>query len=357
MKLVVFLGAGASASDNFPIQNELFSSYFKNLSPDDHNTEMNIELYRFFKQMFNIDVFKDDIKKVNFPTFEEILGILDLAEQRGESFRNFGLEDINKKSDSIRYMRQYLIFLMAEVLNTKMDVENTNHNTLIKNLIDKELLLDTTFISTNYDICIDNTIVTLSDKTKNYIMLDYGIDFTNFNYDNSWKRPKDPSIKLYKIHGSLNWLYCPVCNGVTITPYEGGVMKQLQRSRETRCLDCGDYTVPIIIPPTYFKNISNIHISKVWNKTQEALRDADVVVFCGYSFPEADIHIKYLLKRVQGNRLKAPIKFIVYNNHKDKQKVTTLKEERRFKRFLGEETIFTRKSFQEFAENPTEFLY
>ena len=27
-----------------------------------------------------------------------------------------------------------------------------------------------------------------------------------------------------------------------------------------------------------------------------AIRDSDVIVFCGYSFPEADMHIKYLLK-------------------------------------------------------------
>jgi NAD-dependent SIR2 family protein deacetylase len=356
MKLAVFLGAGASASDNFPIQNELFSAYFRNLREKDYESEMNIELFRFFKQIFNIDVMNDDMNDINFPTFEEVLGLLDLAEQRGESFRNFGLEDINKKSDSIRYMRQYLIFLMAEVLNAKLDIESTNHNTLIRNLIDKELLLDTTFISTNYDICIDNTIVTMSDKINNYVMLDYGIDFTNFNLKNSWRRPTEPSIKLYKIHGSLNWLYCPVCNGVTITPYEGGVMKQLQRARETRCLDCGDYTVPIVIPPTYFKNISNIHISKVWNAAQNSLRDADVVVFCGYSFPEADIHIKYLLKRVQGSRRKPPLKFVVYNNHEDKQEVTLKKEEKRYRRFLGENTVFTRKSFQDFAENPTEFL-
>ncbi len=64
---------------------------------------MNRELYIFFKQMFNIDIVKDNIDNANFPTFEEVLGLLDLAEQRKEAFRNFGLENLNNRSDSIRF--------------------------------------------------------------------------------------------------------------------------------------------------------------------------------------------------------------------------------------------------------------
>ena len=43
---------------------------------------MNIELHKFFKDMFNIDIINDDIDKISFPTFEEVLGLIDLAEQR-----------------------------------------------------------------------------------------------------------------------------------------------------------------------------------------------------------------------------------------------------------------------------------
>ena len=120
------------------------------------------------------------------------------------------------------------------------------------------------------------------------IMLDYGVDFTNFNYkESTWKRPKGDTVKLYKIHGSLNWLYCPICSSLTLTPYEGGVMRILNNQKDATCLNCREYTVPIIVPPTYFKNMSNVYLSLVWNKAEHAFREADLIIFCGYSFPAA----------------------------------------------------------------------
>ena len=189
------------------------------------------------------------------------------------------------------------------------------------------------------------------------VMLDYGIDFTNFDYEeSSWRKPEGESVKLYKIHGSLNWLYCPVCSSITLTPYEGGVMRILNNQKEATCLNCSEYTVPIIVPPTYFKNMSNIYLSSVWNKAEHAFRTSDVIIFCGYSFPDADIHIKYMLKRVQTTRSDRPLKFIVINNHKNKLLSALKKEEMRYKRFLGEDIIFTNASFEDFSENPEKFI-
>ena len=41
MKVTIFLGAGASAAEKVPIQNELFIEYFKNLKIDDYNKNLN----------------------------------------------------------------------------------------------------------------------------------------------------------------------------------------------------------------------------------------------------------------------------------------------------------------------------
>ena len=37
--------------------------------------------------------------------------------------------------------------------------------------------------------------------------------------------------------------------------------------------------------------MSNVYLSSVWNKAEHAFRNSDLVIFCGYSFPDADIHI------------------------------------------------------------------
>ncbi len=400
MEICIFLGAGASAAENLPIQNELFSNYFKNTLPLHPESDMNIKLREFFKEFFYIDVLNENIDNINFPTFEEVLGILDMAGQRRESFKNFGTDTYNNQNDSINLLKQYLILLTANSINNASKASNKYHELLLSNLLKMNQLLNTTFISVNYDIHIDNTISKLYDKDKmpvmldygelllsnllkmnqllnttfisvNYdihidntisklydkdkmpVMLDYGVDFANFNYKNStWLKPTGQTIKLYKIHGSLNWLYCPVCSSLTLTPYEGGVMRILNNQDEATCLNCNQYTIPIIVPPTYFKNMSNVYLSSVWNKAEASLRKSDVIIFCGYSFPEADMHIKYMLKRVQTSRNNNPLKIIVFNNHENKLTSALKKEEMRYKRFLGEDIIFTNESFQDFATNP-----
>ena len=357
MNICVFLGAGASAAENLPIQNEIFSRYFKYTLPNHLNSEMNKKLRQFFKEVFNIDVLEDNLDKIDFPTFEEVLGILDMAEQRGEAFKNFGTDTYNGENSSITLLRQYLILLTANAINNASKECHKYHELLLNNLLTSNQLLNTTFISVNYDIHIDNSISKLYDKDKFPVMLDYGVDFANFNFKESkWKKPKGDVIKLYKIHGSLNWLYCPVCSRLTLTPYEGGVLRILNNQDEATCLNCNEYTIPIIVPPTYFKNMSNVYLSTVWNKAENELMKSDLVVFCGYSFPEADIHIKYMLKRVQTIRNKNPLKIMVVNNHKNKATSALKKEEMRYKRFLGNNIIFTKASFQDFAKEPMRFI-
>lgn len=355
MKIAIFLGAGASAAENCPIQNELFSEYFKDMNKKDFNSDMNIALYKFFKEIFNIDVKRDNVEDICFPTFEEVLGILDLAEQRREAFKNFALETLDKNVQSIRFLRQYLILLMAKAINKSNKSNNNYHKLLIDNLNQVGLLEEATFISANYDINIDNTIASLY-KQKNAIMLDYGVKFTNFDKIEGWKPPKEPSIKLYKIHGSLNWLYCPICNNITLTPYEGGVMRLIYNIDEAKCLECNQTTVPMIIPPTYFKNMSNVFISTVWNEVEKSLRQSDILIFCGYSFSDADIHIKYMIKRVQTSRKKPPLKIMVFNGYEGKKQSSLKKEEERYKRFLGQDIIFTNNSFEDFCYNPLYFI-
>jgi hypothetical protein len=51
---------------------------------------MDRELAAFFSEMFELDVKRGDLANVNFPTFEEVLGLTDLAIMRKEALRHFG---------------------------------------------------------------------------------------------------------------------------------------------------------------------------------------------------------------------------------------------------------------------------
>lgn len=84
---VIFLGAGASAADGAPTQITLFKDYFEHRP---HTDEITRSLSQFFKDFFGIDT-THNLNNTDFPTFEEVLGILELSLSRYESFRGYPL--------------------------------------------------------------------------------------------------------------------------------------------------------------------------------------------------------------------------------------------------------------------------
>lgn len=76
MNTAIFLGAGASKSVGAPLQDELFFEYFKEFGQGDD--PYYLILKDFFKKAYEIDVNNTD----DYPTFEEILGLLYTAEKR-----------------------------------------------------------------------------------------------------------------------------------------------------------------------------------------------------------------------------------------------------------------------------------
>jgi NAD-dependent SIR2 family protein deacetylase len=350
MKTAIFLGAGASAAEGAPIQTHLFRDYFKlvrsrsTLDKPEHEKE----LANFFTLMFDIDVDKSNLDLAIFPTFEEALGVLDLANLKNESFKNLSNINFASNSGRINFLRLYLVYLMADIINNSLKLNKNIHRNLVNKLKINGDLNHTLFLTTNYDILCDNAILDLYPEDK----VDYGVDFVNYR-DGSFERPDLNSIKLLKLHGSLNWLYCPTCNNLRITPYEKGVYQLMTDPAASYCNKCETIYSPIIVPPTFYKDLSKVFLSQVWNRAENELSEVEHLIFCGYSFPDADIHIKYLIKRIQKNR-KNPqlLKITVINNHKGKKEEIKHEEKFRFQRFLGNYVNYTDYGFEDFCKNP-----
>jgi NAD-dependent SIR2 family protein deacetylase len=340
IKDVIFLGAGASQSENAPGQNKLFEEFFKleenDFEWDEKEKYKNIRgnLALFFKYFFGIDIESKDL----FPTFEEALGILELSISKQEAFKK--IETIHKDLE-IQQIREDLIFAMAIVIERKLKNKGDKHRNLVNTLKKCRCeFLKTAFISLNYDILIDNALTEINSEYD----LDYGIEFTNFNKSENGRVRSCPSrsIHLYKPHGSLNWLYCPTCKSITLTPKVKGVVTLI--FNPIPCKKCHTEMIPIIIPPTFFKDMSNRYLEEIWYKTENALKQAENIYFFGYSFPDADIYIKYLLKRAEVNG-KSDLKIFVINRSIGKE----LKE--RYKRFFKGEIRFKRQTFQKFCDD------
>lgn len=354
-KIAIFLGAGASAAEGAPVQSNLFKEYFILLkNRDTPYSKHERELITFFKSMFDIDV-SNNLESTIFPTFEEALGILDLADVKNEAFRDFSNINFEAESGKIKFLRLYLLFLMADVINHSLRETKKIHRKLIRNLKKTKNLDKTVFLTTNYDIVCDNALFELNEDSPAK-KVDYGVNFID-HYNGAFEKPDINSIKLLKLHGSLNWLHCPTCNNLHITPNQKGVYLMMTDSNSMRCTKCKGVYSPIIVPPTFYKDLSKIYLAQVWNLAETELLQIDHLIFCGYSFPDADIHIKYLVKRIQKNRdPEHKLQITVVNNYLGKPKLVKDEEENRYKRFLGENVKYTKFTFEEFADNPSKII-
>lgn len=344
-KTVILLGAGASKVDGAPIQSELFRGFFESCRQQEtHSSTSNMEaeLATYFAQMWGIDVVHGNISTARFPTFEEALGLLELAESRGEFFRGFG--GLSQNSTRGKKLRTHLISLIAVYLERKLRIGGNHHAALVNQLREQGCLEQTAFISLNYDILIDNSLI-LQGGT--------GIDYAvTFNTHNISQRPR--AIPLLKLHGSLNWLYCPTCNALDHFPGEKIAAHLIDAPHRGVCDRCNEPRVPIIIPPTFFKVMSNVFLQMIWKRAEEELKRASRIIFCGYSFPDADIHVKYLLKRAEMNRVGSPPSIFIVNEHPDKTEQQRQQEEDRYERFFREKELvhWTKLSFEQFASDP-----
>jgi hypothetical protein len=104
--------------------------------------------------------------------------------------------------------------------------------------------------------------------------------------------------------------------------------------------------------------MTNLFLNTIWNSTESnLLNNVNHIIFCGYSFPEADMHIKYLLKRIEHNRSQnKDLKISVFNYHSEKDENEIKNEKNKFNRFFKSKVNYRKKSFEEFAEEPELFL-
>jgi NAD-dependent SIR2 family protein deacetylase len=371
MRTAIFLGAGASAAtQRLSTQATLLKSYFEK-TYFARQLAVGSNVRAFFQRVFEVDVYGKEVDLSNLPTFEEILGVIDLAQERGETLAVSGdsttivtssvVEDM-ASTYGIPAIRLYFILLLAQATDpnsTKYNIafaKSTIHSGLIDKLQKSGTLSNTFFITTNYDIFAEDGLY------KGGFAPYYGPDFRYIPpkaiqmptapqelQDTLDKRPK---IDLFKLHGSLNWLYCPVCRVTRYKLVRPFVLEALGDSwRRVYCETCKSLGRPVIVPPTLFKSrdLTPDPLKQTWERAEKALMETEHLVFCGYSFPDADMHVKFLLKSVQTKR-------------SDRLKVTVLNrtpksdEEGRYKRFLGANIRYLGIAFDDFASNPMNWL-
>jgi hypothetical protein len=171
-------------------------------------------------------------------------------------------------------------------------------------------------ISFNYDVIVDFELarrfvpaiqgmppagITGADIWDPY-PLDYGVEFTDAPQHEA---PPEGRIRLYKLHGSLNWLHSRVTGSLYFRGFHKAVSTLFRLKSDPQTAVTAEELGaerpadldPLLITPTYLKDLRNPHLAHLWRLAEDALRRAERITFIGYSLPGDDVHIKYLFKR------------------------------------------------------------
>ncbi len=323
-KTLFIFGAGASKADKAPLQNELFSEIFNLLegSKEYQNIQLNQDIVEELKDfLYKLYPIREEPKKDFFyPTFEEVMGLIYFAISRDESFKGFSQKNLRNYSE-------WLIALIAIVLDKKLkqapginkkfinalyESFKMKQNDIENNEIMNIFVNHNYFLNVNYDLLLDSA---LYDLKKGYrIYVDYCTEI-------QYPIPKANKIRLFKPHGSLNWLLCKSC-GIRIFGGDKKIAMEhfnsILNDSEVQCNQCdGGIISALIVPPSFFKELHNYFIRNILISLENHLKEVQHLVFIGYSFPEADIHLKYLFKKAQ---LLGGFKKIIIINKQDKDK-------------------------------------
>ncbi|MBS1560990.1 MAG: SIR2 family protein [Bacteroidetes bacterium] len=131
-------------------------------------------------------------------------------------------------------------------------------------------------VTLNYDTVIEEALAGLG-KSVNYNASYLSIDSLRASVFNN-----NPSaVNVFKLHGSSNWAL-PGKQGKNVTVFQN--YETIQTMNLT----------PEIVPPVWNKEANGV-LSSVWGNAMKSLEKASHIVVFGYSFPETDQHMKYLL--------------------------------------------------------------
>ncbi len=323
MARAYFLGAGASAADGLPTTGELnycVAAYLHSSRGE------NGPLARYYREVYDVGpretmaaceawnrflAHRENRPQAPnpLPDFIETLSILDLTIAEEASL------GATRRDGAVCYEgnRHELALVRAELaMATGLGIKDAiyRHPTPCARALIQRLGLRDTVITTNWDTLLDRALTSARReheggkwlKATNIAYGGVGERIVNWQGDDIRKRA-ERLYSLYKLHGSLNWFFCPCCANLYAN-VEGTwiIDPQKRRPVHDEC-HCGAGLDNVVVAPSFVKQYRNVHLRSVWKHAQHALQEAREWVFVGYSLPSDDYHIRAMLLRALRARL------------------------------------------------------
>lgn len=298
MEASIILGAGFSKNSGIPVQSELPKLLLECPGEDAFEDAVTQILAHFMEDIFGFT------KNGEYPNLDDMFTCIDISTNSGH---HLGLK---YSPMHLRAVRRLLVYRVFTILN--------NYFSFSQEVSDFIILLSKQFSKINFIVLNWDTVL---EKYIRICMPDKVVDYCNdgLSWESVDNKQSINTIKLLKLHGSSNWLYCDNCrslfydNKETISSREKAGFQEVDFTlfdefsmvpqemmkilyQGISCPVCRNSISSHIATFSYRKSFRVNSFSNIWRKAEEALANSDRWIFVGYSLPDADYEFKHLLK-------------------------------------------------------------
>lgn len=345
MNKILFLGAGACKDAGLPLASELIKE-IEGFSPIDiiakeclgdlknllQNKNKNFEelfqlRYKDPELFFSlIDLLCHSKDPVSQRLYEKIIKNDPSSAYNGEEINMLihhpAYEELHiaeKIKEKIGYLiNEYFMRTMHDILFSVKNSSNCDYLRQCFSYLSKGDVV----ITTNWDLFAEKILYDLN-KWNPKDGYGFNIPFVKdkemrqngarTDISRSYCFPELSYVKVFKLHGSIGW-YLNSKNQIYFSRYRYHPFfnYHYERIHDTNMNKYGpDEINPIMIYPSYLKQLGNNELQIIWDKARCALIRAKEVTFVGYSLPDADMAVRVLLnplkKRLRQNKVQVNI--------------------------------------------------
>lgn len=333
---VFLLGAGFSKSAGFPLAKELvcFIRNLLNASRNSKDIDFKTELSDFFiginpSLLLNIELL---LTYIDLALIDDSVGM----------FTRFA------PPRDLRLFRMRLSGALVRAFdNVHLDWREERKKKEIYRKFCEKLKKGDTVITFNYDLIVEQELW----FQRKWTFLDgYGLkkDVNDFQAPFGGTYPSDlPTeslIKVYKLHGSLGWIYDDGLPGQIIFQgmpnYFDGRLLFCEKNLIAASARWDEGTT--FIEPTYIKRFNCTPILDIWKQAFQALQQSNELITIGYSLPQADAAAQaFLASGIHTSRITSITVVNPDNSVYDK-----------FEMVFGRKVIKRRETFEEWIALP-----
>ena len=304
--VAVFLGAGASKTFGYPLTRDLMFQIFRGLKcgrllGSRSESAPRQELQTFLGELLP----GERLSKNKVPMVTGVLSLLDFAIATGQALLPGRTVTDTRRARSlleraiIEIIPDFVDFSASEASEFESFCEWLSH------LKARRPRGGLGFITTNYDMLSDTAAMQIAGVTWNRHRwnlpdlsrkVDFGFRWVrpDLKTESFVSRPATPEVSLLKLHGSTNWLHCPLCENVYINPH-GPIAWIASYEKSTASNQCHYSETRLeaqIVSPSFVREMREPNLVSVWKTTLEFLREANHWIIIGYSFPDEDVGIR-----------------------------------------------------------------